>query len=110
VDTNAVGFGALLAQAADFHWDEADADAVANSYGLAVALATGTGSKTLLLRGQVCNTAWNWSAGPVYMSTTQGTFTQTKPTGSADVVIVCGYALSADTIMFDPSGVWVEVA
>jgi hypothetical protein len=110
VDTNGVGVGAVLAQGADFHWDEADADAVANCYGLALALESGTGTKLLLLQGQLCHTAWNWSPGLVYLSTTQGTLTQTPPSGTNDVVMVVGFALSADTIYFNPSGAWVEVA
>jgi len=107
VDTNAVGFGAVLCQAADFKWDEADADALATMHGLAVALETGTGSKLLLLQGQVCNTAWDWSAGPVYVSATQGTFTQTAP-GAGDFASPVGFALSADTIYFNPSGLIIE--
>ena len=110
VDTNGVGFGAVLAQAADFHWDEDDADAIANCYGLAMAVETGTGSKILILQGQVCNTAWNWSAGNIYLSTTQGTITQTPPSGTDDCVVYLGFALSADTIYFNPSGVIVEHA
>lgn len=110
VDTNGVGFGAVLAQAADFHWDEADADAIANCYGLAMAVETGTGSKILILQGQVCNTAWNWSAGNIYLSTTQGTITQTSPSGTDDCIVYLGFALSADTIYFNPSGVIVEHA
>lgn len=102
VDTNSVGFGALLAQGTDFNFDEADADAVANCYGLVMAVETGTGSKKALLKGQICNTDWNWSAGFIYASTTQGTLTQTKPTGTDDVNVIVGWALSADTMFFAP--------
>lgn len=110
VDTNSVGVGACLAQAADFHWDEADADAVANTYGLVLACETSTGSKILLLLGQLCNTAWNWSAGLVFLSTTAGTLTQTAPTGEDDVVIPVGFALSADTVYFNPGMFSLEYA
>lgn len=110
VDTNSVGFGGVLAQAADFSYDEADADAIANSYMLVVALEAGTGSKLVLTQGQVCDTAWNWSAGAIYLSTTLGTFTQTAPSGTDDTVIICGFALSADTIYFNPYGSIVEHA
>lgn len=102
VDTNSVGFGCLLAMAADFHFDEADADAAANCYMLAMALETGTGTKKVLTRGQICNTAWAWSAGAVYASTTLGTLTQTQPSGTDDVIVIVGWALSADTIFFAP--------
>lgn len=108
VDTNGVGFGALLAQGADFHYDEADADAAANCYGLVIALETGTGTKKVLMKGEVCNTDWNWSAGFIYASTTQGTLTQTKPTGTDDVTVIVGYALSADTMWFAPYAYYQE--
>jgi hypothetical protein len=104
VDTNGVGVGAVLAIAADGHWDEADADAIANCYGIGIALETGTGTKKIgLFGGQICVTAWNWTVGaPVYLSATQGTMTQTAPTGADDAVIILGFALSADTILFNP--------
>jgi hypothetical protein len=104
VDTNGVGVGAVLAIASDGHWDEADADAIANCYGIGIALETGTGTKKIgLFGGQICVTAWNWTVGtPVYLSATQGTMTQTAPTGADDVVIILGFALSADTILFSP--------
>ena len=102
VDTNGVGFGALLAQGADFHFDEADADAAANCQVLVMALETGTGSKKVLLKGEICNTDWNWSAGFIYASTTQGELTQTPPSGTDDVKVIVGWSLSADTIFFTP--------
>ena len=110
VDTNGVGFGAVLAQSADFHFDEADADAVAQVYMLAMALETSTGTKKLLLKGQICNTGWSWNAGPVYLSTTQGTLTQTPPSGTDDVVLIVGWALSATCVFFSPYASYVEHA
>jgi len=102
VDTNAVGFGAALAQAADFHFDEADADAIATAYMVVLACETGTGTKKVLLKGQICNTGWSWSAGPVYLSITQGTLTQTLVSGVDDVNLWVGFALSATCIYFNP--------
>ena len=103
VDTNAVGVGALLAIGTDGNFDEADADAIANCYMLAIATATGTGAKTLLLQGQICNTDWTWDVGlPIYASITQGTLSQTIVSGTDDVNVMIGFALSADTIYFNP--------
>lgn len=109
VDTNSVGFGCLLAQAADFHYDEADADAIANCYMPVMACETGTGTKILLVYGMICNTAWNWTGGlPIYASTTLGTLTQTAPSGTDDVTFIVGYPLSATCILFNPSYSMVE--
>jgi len=110
VDDASTVFGSVLYQAADFHFERADADATTTSPVFALALEAGTGSKKVLLRGQVCNTAWNWSAGKVYLSTTTGGITQTRPSGSGDQVQVLGWALSADTLFFDPVTLVVEVA
>lgn len=110
VDDASTVFGSVLYQAADFHFERADADATSTSPVFALALEAGTGSKKVLLRGQVCNTAWNWSAGKVYLSTTTGGMTQTRPSGSGDQVQVLGWALSADTLFFDPVTLVVEVA
>lgn len=108
VDTNGTGFSAVLAQGADFHFDLADADAVANCYMIAIALEAGTGTKKILTKGQVCNTSWNWSAGPVFLSTTDGGLTQTSPSGTDDVVMIVGWALSATVIFFDPYASYIE--
>lgn len=111
VDDASADFGEVLAQAADFNYDLADADAAASSTGLIMTLESGTGSKKVLLQGQICNTAWNWSAGLLYLDdATAGGMTQTPPSDSGDQVIVLGWALSADTIFFRPSLVLVEVA
>lgn len=108
VDTNSVGVGCILAIGADGNYDEADADAIANAYALAVACETGTGTKKILLVGQICVTAWNWTVGsPLYLSTTLGTMSHTPVSGTDDVSIICGFALSADTIYFQPGYAWV---
>jgi hypothetical protein len=109
VDSNATGIGAVLAQGSDFNFDLADADAVANTNMIVIALEAGTGSKKVLLPGsQICLTAWNWSAGKIYLDTTDGGITQTAPSGTDDVIIVLGYALSADTIYFMPGIGFIE--
>ena len=112
VDTNAEGIGAPLAMAADGHLDTADADSVDNMPCVALALEAGTGSKKVLLYGVMRNDDWNWTtgagaAGLVYVSTTVGTLTQTKPTGKDDVIQPVGWALSADVIFFCPSMMWI---
>jgi hypothetical protein len=76
-----------------------------------MALESGTGSKKVLLEGQICNTSWNWNAGFLYLDTaTAGGMVQSAPSGTGDQVVVLGWALSADTIFFRPSLVLVEHA
>lgn len=106
VDTNSIGFGCLLAQASDFHFDEADASAMANCNMLVLALEAGTGTKKVLLKGQICNTAWNWVNGPIYVSETLGGLTQSLPLAEDAVIAVVGWALSGDTIYFNPYNAW----
>jgi len=109
VDTNPIGFGALLAQADDFHFDEADANSVDTMRMCVMAVGTGTGSKKVLLKGQICNTSWNWVSGAIYASETSGELTQTIPCTEDAVVAVMGWALSADTMYFDPYVSWATV-
>jgi hypothetical protein len=111
VDTNAVGVGAALFLAADGNYDEADADSAATMPCTAIAIETGTGSKLVLLNGFIRNDAWNWTVGaPLYVSDTQGTFTETAPAGAGDQVQVIGVAKTADVIHFNPSLSVVAVA
>jgi len=110
VDDTATVFGDVLAQAADFNYDRADASAAATSVGLVMALSGGSGSKEVLIEGQVCETDWTWSAGLIYLSITTGKMSQTAPVASGEQVVAVGWALSADTIYFKPSLVLAEVA
>lgn len=110
VDDGATVFGDVLAQAADFNYDRADASAAATSVGLVMALSDGSGSKEVLIEGQVCETDWNWNAGLLYLSITTGEMTQTAPVASGEQVVAVGWALSADTIYFKPSLVLAEIA
>ena len=109
VDTNSIGAGALLAQGVDFHFDQADANSISSSYNVCLALEAGTGTKNVLIKGQYCNTAWNWIYGPIYISETTGLLTQSLPITEDAVVAVVGWALSPDTIYFSPYLAWVTV-
>jgi hypothetical protein len=91
-------------------WDLTDADAAGTSKGL-LGIATGSEfNRGMLLRGYIYNSSWNWTVGAtLYLSTTAGAITETQPTGSADIVRVVGYAISADLIYFNPSQEWIEL-
>jgi hypothetical protein len=108
---NNFGFGNALYQKSDGEWADADADAISTMPCRALALESGTGTKLVLRRGWIRDDAWSWTPGaPVYISTTGGGLTQTKPSGTGDQVQIVGYAETADILDFNPSTVIVEVA
>jgi len=109
VDANSTGFGAALYMAADFNYEEADASSTTTMPVAALACETGTGSKKVILRGQLCDTSWNWSVGSIFASTTSGTLTQTVVSGTGEQAQIVGHALSADTIYFNPDYTLVEI-
>lgn len=109
VDTNSIGEGCLLSQGVDFHYDEADANSITTAYNLCLALESGTGTKKVLLKGQYCNTSWSWIYGPIYASETTGELSQSLPITEDAVVAVVGWALSANTIYFNPYNAWATV-
>jgi hypothetical protein len=92
----------------------ADADSASDMpcIGIATEAISDTVVGTFLIRGFITNTAWNWTSlgDLLYVHTTSGAMTQTAPTGSGDQVQVVGYALTADTIFFDPNTTVIEVA
>lgn len=82
----------------------------ANSYsqlpamGIATTTASANGSVTVLLYGIARDDSWTWTVGgKIYMSTTNGTMSQTAPTGSSDAIQVVGVATHADRMLFNPS-------
>ena len=111
VDANTTGIGAALYMASDGNYEEADADAAATMPCSALALETGTGTKKVLLKGYMRNDGWNWGTvgGLLYVDTTTGALTQTKPSGSGDQVQIVGYATHADRIFFNPDYGLIEV-
>jgi hypothetical protein len=111
VDANASGIGALLYKAADGNWEEADADSSATMGMLGIAVESGTGTKDVLIRGFVKDTAWSWTPGAqLFASTTTGAITATAPSGTGDIVQVVGYATEATVMYFNPSVDFIEIA
>lgn len=103
VDDSSTAFGNALYCASDFHYERADADSISTMPCSVLALEVGSGSKRVLIEGQICNTDWDWFAGCVYVSDTTGGLRQTTVSGSDDQVQIAGWALSADTIFFRPN-------
>lgn len=91
---------------------KADADAIATSSALVMALGTinSAASGTFLLLGLVRDDSWAWTVGGlVYLSVTAGTLTQTAPSATDDVVQIVGVATHADRMFFYPQLVQVEI-
>jgi len=96
-------------------WLEADSDATGTSInllGIALEAKTDTQVMNVALSGSfVRDDTFNWTIGvPLYISNTLGAITETKPTGSGDVVRTVGYAVTADVIFFAPSSDYVTLA
>lgn len=82
----------------------ANADAEATAKGLMVISTESGTSAKVLTSGIIYLDSVPGSVGDVlYLSTTNGTLTDTAPTTSTHVVRVMGYKLSANTMYFDPS-------
>jgi len=107
-----LAFGDLIYLAvADSRWELTDADSVTTAgavfTGMCVLAAAGDGSATrILLQGTIRADA-NFPAltvgAPVYASTTPGDIQVAQPSGTDDVIQVVGFALTADSIYFNPS-------
>ncbi|KKN58623.1 hypothetical protein LCGC14_0550420 [marine sediment metagenome] len=102
VDDASASFGNPVYCADDFHYERANAVSITTMPCRAIALESGSGSKKILLSGQICNTSWNWSNGDIFVDVNAGAFTQISPVVSGSQVQVVGYALSADTMYFNP--------
>jgi hypothetical protein len=98
---------------ADGKMELGDADAVANAFTWAMAIATisENAAGMFALPGSIVHDdswAWGTLGQPVYLDTaTSGAMTQTAPTGAADVVQIIGIVMAADTIFFYPQLVQV---
>jgi hypothetical protein len=78
-----------------------------------MALESKTDGQTcsMLVMGRVQDNDWAWTIGGlIYASAgTAGTYTQTPPSASGDIIQVVGIAYHADKMIFDPSPVIAEV-
>lgn len=94
-------------------WTAVDADVEAKTHGLfGIALGTASGTNGLLVRGiHSSNAHSGYSAGDtLYVSTTEGTITNTAPSATGDFVRVVGYALGSSYIYIDPSPDYIELS
>ena len=98
-------------------WLEADADATGvkstSLLGIALEVKDSGEAMNVALPGSFIQDAsvYGFTPGvPLYMDTTDGGITATKPTGSGDTVRTVGYAVHADMIFFNPSSDYVTLA
>lgn len=88
-----------------------DASTVSSTWPLVLATEalTAWNSGLFLMQWIVRNDGWTWSSGGVtlYLSLTPWEMTETAPSGTDEVIQICGYALSADTIYWNPQLVTV---
>ena len=96
-------------------WAAADADSESTSkYLLAIALGT-TPSSGMLLRGYAKYTGTSYTSmtngGIQFISTTAGSFTETAPTNTGQIVRIIGYCIDAtnDILYFNPSNDWIQL-
>ena len=97
----------------DGRWELADADQETTcSPQLAIALEAGNDgdTKKILLYGYIREDDWDWTTvgAPLFVSTTDGDFQEAAPSGAGDIIRVAGYVKDANSIFFNPSGVWIE--
>ena len=64
-----------------------------------------------LLKGFIRYNTWNWSSPGdlLWVHTTGGNPTDSRPTGSGDVCRIVGYAVNADAVFFDPDKTFIEL-
>jgi len=108
--SESVTAGTLYAVKTNGGWTTADADSEAKStYMLAIALGSNA-NQGMLLQGFFYKSSHGFTIGaPLYVSTTAGTFSNSRPTASNDYVRIIGYATSTNYIYFDPDKTWVKI-
>jgi len=109
-----VAIGDLCYEKNDGKFWLADADAEATAKGMLV-LATeaiaAEASGVFLVYGKYRDDTWNWTVGQeLYIHTTGGNPTGTKPSGSGDIIRIIGHGHTADILFFNPDQTYVEHA
>jgi len=93
----------------------ANADSGATASGLLVlapgSVANAASFAAVMPGTMVGHTAWNWSCGkPIFMGSSAGSMTQTKPSAASAIVRVVGYGGRNSNVMwFNPDNTWIEV-
>ena len=92
------------------NWADADADFQSAQQMLGYALGNDPDVDGVMLQGIVYREQHGFSIGlPLYLSTSAGNFANAAPTGSGDYVRILGYAITDDTIYFDPDKTFIKL-
>lgn len=106
-----LAFGSVCYIKSDGKAWKADADAIATSSAVVLALAaiSADAAGSFLLLGFARNDSWSWTVGGLlYLSTTAGAITQTPPSATDDVIQILGIATHADRLYWNPQLSQVE--
>lgn len=111
VNANSLGKFAVLYITTN-GYELASASTDTKTPGTVMALESGTGSEKLVLKsGYIRNSAWSFTVGqPVYLSTTDGGVTQTKPSAASNAVQYIGEAYSTDILDFRPDATVITLS
>lgn len=98
----------------DGKWWRADASVIGTAGGvLGISLETKSADAAMnvaLAGSFVRDDTWTWTIGAtIYMSLTTGAMTETAPSATDEVVRVCGFAISADVMYFNPSSDYITI-
>jgi len=76
-----------------------------------IALDSGTGNKTVIMKGFIRNDSWSFTPGStLYLSIIKGQISESYSYNSGDIIQVIGYSLTSNTIFFDPDYTFLTVS
>ncbi len=115
VETNRKGVGAPLFMSLNGNLKTTNASSNATIPCVALAIEAGTGIKKILVHGILRVDTWKWKVGPgntglLYLDTLSGALTQKQPTKKNTIIQPVGWALSAHSIYFSPSMIYLTHA
>ena len=107
---NSVGIGATLSMDSSGNLIESVADSTSFILCQYLACEIGTGNNIVLMKGLLRNSSWSFIPGqPIFLSTSSGQLTQSRPTNPGEIIQVIGVALTSDIIRFEPDMTWLEL-
>ena len=109
----AVALGDVCYFKSDGKFWKMDADAEATMKGMCAMATASIGaaaSGIFLLRGLIRDDTWIWTVGAeLFASVTPGNPTETRPTGTGDLLRLIGWAKHANYVFFDPDKTYMEL-
>jgi len=113
IQENNIGFGACLSiDSTSGNLIEACADSTSSIVPCKfVALDSGTGDKQVLIKGFIRNDSWSFNPGDtLYLSKSSGLFSNIRVSLTGDIDQILGYALTSNTIYFDPDKTFITLS